>query len=649
MPTQVGNLVVFGDIELKWLAIGGLAGPLGQPVTNEAPTFDGVGREQKFQGGFVSWHPDAGVRAHIVWGLIGERWSAIGREQFGYPVTDELDFPGGGKYNTFRAMQIDGHPEGTIAWKPGTTAAWEVYGAIRQGWINAGSVLGPLHYPLDHERPAFDGRGRFQHFEGGILSWHPDTPGGPFIVWGLIGERWLRIGREQFGYPVTNEMTLPDGGKYNTFRAMQIDGHPEATIVWKPGTMVAWEVYGAIRDQWISMGGTGGPLGYPVQEERPVLDGEGRYQLFERGSISWQPGIGTRVAEYRPWAIILCRFKGEKPDPALEGPIEKFYREAFTPGTGGLIEYWRDVSLGAIDITGSRVFGWVEVDLPRSQAGGTASSTPPGPGRSGLINYAIQAVKRGGGENVLDGLLGPIAVYTRNWSKDGAPPGADWSTPGWFPFWIDGSADGAGRVALTPPHNGNITAHEMGHVFGMGHDVGPDLSTGSDYSDPSCIMSQNGSFVHPTWSAGFGPAVCLPHLVQRNWMIPSRLYYDDGGWLSEPDGITLPLAPINCPDARANLGIMLAFKQDAAQWDYYLEYVIPEEWNRGVAGAPYLFIRRIVTISGVGDRPAYLGYIVVPATVGQVAEFVEPSGNVRFQIELTDLAGPILKVSAKKR
>lgn|GEM_PF-2939799 len=647
MPTQVGNFAVYGDIELKWLSIGGLHSPLGAPTSNEAATFDGIGREQKFHGGFVSWHPDPAVRAHIVWGLIGERWEAIGREKFGYPVCDESDFPGGGKYNTFRAMQLAGHPEASIVWKPGATTAWEVYGAIRQHWIDAGSVTGPLGYPVDQERPAFDQVGRFQHFEGGILSWHPDIPASPFIVWGLVGKRWLEIGREQFGYPVTNELTFPDGGKYNTFRAMHLAGHPEASIVWKPGAPVAWEVYGAIRDKWLSMGGPGSSLGYPIQKELAADAGEGRYQLFERGSISWHPGTEVHVAQYRPWAVILCRFQGEAPDPALEQPIEKFYRDAFTLGTGGLVEYWRDVSLGAIDILGSRVFGWVNVAIPRSQAGGVPTSVPPGPGRSGLIDLAINAVKASAGSNALDGFLGPIAVYAHNWSKDNVPPGTTWETPGWFPFWIDGSADGTGRIGLTPPHNGTIAAHEMGHVYGMGHDVGANLMTSTDYADPCCIMSENGGFSQPQSGVNFGPAICLPHLVQRGWMHKSRVYYDSGDWQSQPDGITLPLAPISRPSAGANLGIRLAYTKDGGGWDYYLEYVIPTEWDQGVPGAPYLFIRRLVSIGG-DERPAYLGAIHVPANVGLVAEFIEPSGNVRFQAGLTNLTGPTLKVSAKK-
>ncbi len=81
-------------------------------------------------------------------------------------------------------------------------------------------------------------------------------------------------------------------------------------------------------------------------------------------------------------------------------------------------------------------------------------------------------------------------------------------------------------------------------------------------------------------------------------------------------------------------------------WDYYLEYVIPTEWNQGVPGAPYLFIRRMSP--KYGETPAYLGFIAVPAEVGKISELVEPAGNVRFQVELTGLPGPIIEVRAKK-
>lgn len=342
-----------------------------------------------------------------------------------------------------------------------------------------------------------------------------------------------------------------------------------------------------------------------------------------------------------PWAVILCRFKGSSPDPALEEPIEKFYREIFTPGTGGLVEYWRDVSLGAIDISGSRVFGWLEIDIPRDQAAG---SPPSGPGRSGLVDAAIRAVQ-GKEDDPLNGFHSQIAVYTQNWSKDGAPAGADWRTPEWSPFWIDGSADGRGKVTLTPPHAGDITAHEMGHGFGMEHDVSADFQT--HYADPCCIMSQTPLFMHPVWNVNFGPAVCLPHLIQREWMYSRRVFSDDGAWLSLPDGITLPLAQTSDPGARANLGIKLTNRNAEPSWDYYLEYAKPTGWNKGLSNA-FLFIRRIGPGKDIGPTPAILGKIIIPTTTGTKAQFVEPSGNVLFQVERFDPEGRIVKVTAKK-
>lgn len=342
-------------------------------------------------------------------------------------------------------------------------------------------------------------------------------------------------------------------------------------------------------------------------------------------------------ANDRPWSVILCRFKNDPADPAREGPVEHFFKEAFTPNTGGLVEYWVQASLGAVDITGSRVFDWVEVDLTRSDAGGKS--------RSVLIDAAIRAAQRRG-DDPLTGFHSQISVYTRNFSKDGAPPGADWRDPAWAPFWIDGSADGRGKVNLTPPFNGNITAHEMGHGFGMGHDVGNDLTTATDYSDPACIMSQNGPFIQPPWNVEFGPAICLPHMVQKGWLPPGRLYIDDGNWMQN-GGATIPLAPISAPQARANLGIRLRNIRAHPAWDYYLEFCNPTGWNRGVPGSPYLLIRRLVNVPGGEQRPAYLMAIAVAQAVGSNATAVEPSGNVRFTIEMSNLPGPILKVIAE--
>ena len=94
---------------------------------------------------------------------------------------------------------------------------------------------------------------------------------------------------------------------------------------------------------------------------------------------------------------MLSRFAGEPPHP-LESQVETFIRQAFTTGTGGFVEYWRDASLGSIDVAASQVFGWRAVGMPRSKAGGAPNTQPAGPGRLGLTDAAIKAVQRDGGD-----------------------------------------------------------------------------------------------------------------------------------------------------------------------------------------------------------------------------------------------------------
>jgi uncharacterized protein with LGFP repeats len=72
---------IIGAIRDKWLRLGG-EGFFGPALDIERPTFDGVGRAQAFNdGAIISWHPGTG--AFAVWGLIGAKWVASGREQFG--------------------------------------------------------------------------------------------------------------------------------------------------------------------------------------------------------------------------------------------------------------------------------------------------------------------------------------------------------------------------------------------------------------------------------------------------------------------------------------------------------------------------------------------------------------------------------------
>jgi hypothetical protein len=356
-------------------------------------------------------------------------------------------------------------------------------------------------------------------------------------------------------------------------------------------------------------------------------------QPDRRGSVR---GLMSKVfastATFRPYAVILCRFKGDPPDPAREAPIERFFQRLFTPGTGGVIEYWRSASLGKVDVTGSRVFDWTEIDIPRAKAG--SDKDHGGIGREALIDAAVNAVNRRGGEP-LAGFFKPIAVFSYDWADEAQQQG-----------WIDGSADGQGRVSAPPHgHNGDFVAHEIGHGFGLDHDGGPQNQA---YYDPCCVMSNNNRFQPDGWPVNFAPALCLPHLMQMGWMYPRRTYVDTGGWMDRPDGISVPLGPINRPIARGNLGITLALRP-RLDWDYYLEYVTPTGWNVGV-NKPYLFIRRFGNVPGVGAATSqYLALIEIPDRPDVAASVHESMGDTIFEARLTTLQpGPVIRVTATK-
>lgn len=179
---------------------------------------------------------------------------------------------------------------GSIYYHP-STGAHEVHGLIRARWQSLGWERSFLGYPLTDETATPDGVGRYNHFQGGSIYWSPAS--GAWEVHGAIRGKYSSLGWERsfLGYPLTNETTTPDGiGRYNHFQ--------HGSIYWSPGTG-AFEVHGLIRSHWASIGWERSILGYPISDELVVFGGDGRISHFQRGSIYWSPTAGVRVLRER--------------------------------------------------------------------------------------------------------------------------------------------------------------------------------------------------------------------------------------------------------------------------------------------------------------------------------------------------------------
>src|SRR6185436_3683203 len=120
----------------------------------------------------------------------------------------------------------------------------------QNAWL--GAALGPA-------AKTAGGKGWFQRFQNGSIYWSQAT--GASEVHGAIAEKWAALGSEQsvLGFPVTDELTTPDTiGRFNHFQ--------NGSIYWSPDTG-AFEVHGAIRDKWESLGWEQSFLGYPITDE----------------------------------------------------------------------------------------------------------------------------------------------------------------------------------------------------------------------------------------------------------------------------------------------------------------------------------------------------------------------------------------------
>lgn len=222
----------------KYRSLGGNNGFLGRPMHGIRIPPDGKGRYQYFEGGAIYWHPATGV--HEIHGEILNKWQSLRWEQgfLGYPLTDESSTPdGAGRFNHFQG--------GSIYWHP-TTGAHEVHGAIRGKWANLGWEQGFLGYPRTDERITPDGYGRYNHFQGGSIYWTSRT--GAHAVDGAILRKWASLGWERsiLGYPTSDEARIAGGrGRVNEFQ--------RGKIYWFPETG-AYEVYEISADSIIGYG-----------------------------------------------------------------------------------------------------------------------------------------------------------------------------------------------------------------------------------------------------------------------------------------------------------------------------------------------------------------------------------------------------------
>lgn len=210
MAQSVSLSLLGGDpIVDHYQALGAASSFLGSPIGPEQTV--GPGRTQAYQGGTIDWSPATG--AHEVHGVILRHYRTMGGPAgiLGFPVTDETGTPDGiGRFNHFAN-------DGSIYWTP-ATGAWSVHGAIRDHWRALGWERSALGYPVSDQQATRGVGGRFNNFQGGVIDWSPAT--GAFEVQGAILNRYLSLGGTAsfLGFPTSDEYQVGTDGRRSDFQ-----------------------------------------------------------------------------------------------------------------------------------------------------------------------------------------------------------------------------------------------------------------------------------------------------------------------------------------------------------------------------------------------------------------------------------------------
>lgn len=151
--------------------------------------------------------------------------------------------------------------------------------AITATWQAAGGAGGPLG-AKDGGVYAI-GAGFGQNVAGGRIYFTPDA--GAHVMQGAILDKYL-----QLGGPADGDLGFPNidegAGKAPDSRNTTFSAADRPVIFWTPDRG-AHVVRGAINAAWDKLGGSGGVLGVPVDDE--TYDGDVVSQAFAGGRVSW--------------------------------------------------------------------------------------------------------------------------------------------------------------------------------------------------------------------------------------------------------------------------------------------------------------------------------------------------------------------------
>ncbi len=232
----------------------------------------------------------------------------------------------------------------------------------------------------------------------------------------------------------------------------------------------------------------------------------------------------SHVRGSQAWVTILCRF-GDSTN-VTPYPVS-YYEGLMGASDSGLAHYWRELSYGKINLTGSKVAGWYNLPRPRSYY----VYDRDGDGEEDFDSERLvqDCIAAGDSDVFFPDFWGINLVFNQYLGIGGFATGRRLTKDGQERFYgITATMAGYGGLfpSDTRPHPSDIQprtiAHEMGHVFGLPHSSGPYDRT---YDSEWDVMSGVACVVLPDPEYGcVGVHTIAYHKDLLGWIPPARKY-----------------------------------------------------------------------------------------------------------------------------
>jgi len=286
---------------------------------------------------------------------------------------------------------------------------------------------------------------------------------------------------------------------------------------------------------------------------------------------------------------VLCKLKDRTNEPHTVQWYEDMFSESGA-GKGGAFDYWKDMSYGKLDLTGTVVKGWYEMPYTVAEwvalVGSKTATFDPRPKE--LNACASQAV----GDIDFSKFAGVIALTN-------AADGQEDLFGGGPPTTIAGTSYPALGGMLAPEDaQFNGILHESAHLFRIDHSRTLSPQPGQDdYGDPYDIGSCLGCIGTKGFGWGdndtAGPGMNVVQLDTAGWIDADRKLTDFSN--SSCNQRTAQLAAVNRPGAAGYLGAQIptaiaisGIKRSTTTDHYAVELRERSSWDAGIGGSRVL-------------------------------------------------------------